>query len=183
MARVDVITPTLRERSALLAEAEESVRRQTFSDIEHWVCCDLNREGPARVRNRLIAQGNAEWLVFLDDDDLLDPTFVEDHLQFAEKTGADMVYGLCRYPPIPEARRRPPIGKFDWARLLRGNYIPVTVLLRRRAFDKTPGFNPSVPFEDYQLWKDLYRTGATIVHLPKVCWTYRLHGNPWKPQL
>jgi glycosyltransferase involved in cell wall biosynthesis len=177
--QVDVITPTLKERDCLLAEAKASVAQQTHPEMRHLIAVDNSREGPARVRNALVAQATADWLVFLDDDDLLDPTFTEWHLKHALQTSADVVYALCRYPP--NRARRTPITEFDVERLRRGNYIPMTALVRRAAFCKVGGFKPEARFEDYRLWLDLLEAGFRFSHLPKVCWTYRIHGDPWRP--
>jgi glycosyltransferase involved in cell wall biosynthesis len=180
MSVVDIITPTIPERKALFLEAQASVAKQTFHDIGHLAMLDREQFGPACMRNVMVQQSLAEWLVFLDDDDLLDPEFVQCHLDAALLHSADVVYSLCRYPP--HAERRPPITDFDPVRLSRGNYIPMTTLVRRSAFNKTSGFKSGVRFEDHQLWLDLMHVGAKFVHIPKVLWTYRLHGNPWKPE-
>lgn len=159
----------------MLAEAQASVASQTFCDLGHLVVVDENRVGPALIRNGLVRRSLAEWIVFLDDDDLLDPGFVELHLRHALSHSADVVYSLCRYPENSE--RRPPITGFDAVRLRRGNYIPVTALVRRSMFNKTAGFNPSARFEDHRLWLDMLDSGARFSHLPQVCWTYRIYGG------
>lgn len=181
MAMVDVITPTMPKRAALLAEARESVARQTFRDIGHLAEVDEQRIGAGALRNAIISRSDAPWLVFLDDDDLLDPDFVALHLERALATGADMVHAPCRYPPRSEPR--PAIAAFDLERLRReGNYIPMTALVRRKAFDAAGGFKPGVLCEDYLLWLAMHAAGAKFEYIPRVCWTYRLHGrSTWKP--
>jgi hypothetical protein len=91
-----------------------------------------------------------------------------------------MVYSLCRYPPGSE--RRPLISDFDAQRLLSGPYIPITALVRRFTFDEVGGFKSTNNCEDHRLWTDMLKVGARFRHLPKVCWTYRLHGSRWKPE-
>lgn len=175
MALVDILTPTIPERASLLQEACASVSAQTFKDVRHLIRVDENHLGPAITRNHLIGMSTSEWVIFLDDDDLLDPEFTQLHLSHARESGADIVYSLCRYPPNSE--RRPPIGEFDPIRLSRGNYIPITALVRRSTLTRTSGFKPGVKFEDHRLWLDLLDVGAKFSHLPKVCWTYRIYGG------
>lgn len=181
MPMVDVITPTIPGREALLAEARESVARQTFQDIGHLVAVDEQRIGAAALRNVIISRSAAPWLAFLDDDDLLDPAWVGLHVEAALYSEADMVHAPCRYPPCSE--RRPAIAAFNLDRMRReGNYIPMTALVRRSAFDAAGGFRPGVLCEDYWLWLAMAETGAKFCYIPQVCWTYRLHGRSgWKP--
>lgn len=181
MPLVDVITPTVPKRAALLAEARESVARQTFRDIGHLVAVDEQRIGAGALRNAIISRSDAPWLAFLDDDDLLDPGFMAMHLEAATASGADMVHAPCRYPPRSEPR--PAIAAFSLERLKRGGpYIPMTALVRRSAFDKAGGFTPGILCEDHALWMAMHATGAKFEYIPRVCWTYRLHGrSAWKP--
>jgi hypothetical protein len=180
MAYVDVITPSIPSRAALLKEAEESVSRQTYRDVAHRIALDEMLIGPGFLRNELVCTSDAEWLVFLDDDDLLDPHFIEWHLETAKSTKTDVVYAPCRYPP--GAPWRPPVSRFDAARLRSSNYIPVTVLIRLSLFKKVGGFHFTAPYEDWRLWLALLDSGVKeFGYFPHICWTYRLHAHPWRP--
>jgi GT2 family glycosyltransferase len=178
---VDVITPTILSRSDLLAEARESVSNQTYHSVRHLIAVDDRGVGQGFLRNNLVKRSTAEWLAFLDDDDLLDPDFIAAHMEYALTHGADVVYALCRYPPGSEWR--PAISAFDPQRLLSGPYIPITTLVRRSAFEEVGGFKTTDNCEDHKLWLELLKIGARFRHLPKVCWTYRLHGNRWRPEV
>ena len=179
MPQVDVITPTILERAELLIQAEESVARQTYSPVGHLVGIDAKGIGPGFVRNELVKQSSAEWLVFLDDDDLLDDRFVEWMMKAVQEQKTDLVYAPCRYPP--GAPWRPPISRFDPDRLRGANYIPVTVMMRRAIFDQVGGFKITAPYEDWNLWLSLLDAGVVFGYFPHVCWTYRLHAHPWRP--
>jgi hypothetical protein len=178
--KVSVITPTISGRREMLLEARRSVFRQTFPSIEHLCEIDTDGIGAGFMRNQIAKRAKGEWLVFLDDDDLLDPQFVELHLEHAEATGADLVYSICRLP-ADYVWWKPRVEEFDEAELRRegGNYIPVTVLLRRSAFEKAGGFDVSGPLDDWNLWIALLDSGAKFAFLPCVCWTYRVHGLNW----
>jgi GT2 family glycosyltransferase len=180
MAQVDVITPSIASREQLRAQCEESVRRQTYPHVRHIIGMDTEGIGPGFLRNRLVREhSTAEWLVFLDDDDLLDPQYIE-WLMPESNVGANIIYAPCRYPP--GAPWRPPIGRFDEARLRSANYIPVTVLMRRDLFDAVGGFRISVPYEDWDLWLQICdRRLGKWGFFSHPCWTYRLHGNAWTP--
>lgn len=170
---VAVITPTLPERHDLLEQAMDSVHRQTVRPNEILVGIDLDGEGPAVIRNRLADQTKAEWLAFLDDDDVWYPHHLETLLGKAH--GADVVYPDCEV-----TGNHPGLtcnADFNREALERGNYIPVTVLIRRAAFNAGGQFNPADRFEDWGLWLRLSRLGARFVHVPVVTWCYRFGAD------
>lgn len=162
---ITVVTPTIRGREDLLAECAESVRRLR---LPHLVELDEDGVGPAVIRNRLAARVTTDWVVFLDDDDLLLRNFVmavRPHL-----TGdADVVYTDWH---LTGAGAPWPLDDFDAERLTVENFIPVTACVRVAAFRKVGGF-PDVPFEDHGLWKALLAAGSRFVHVPQVAWWYR----------
>ena len=168
---VSVITPTVPGREELLLEAQTSVKAQTFAAWEHLVEVDAVKLGPAKVRNRLALKSEAKFLAFLDDDDLLDPQHLEVLLSYA-MFGVDVVYSDCRLDP---PGRWPFNLPFDADRLKKGNYIPVTALVRRSTFEEVGGFPLDIDFEDWGLWLRILAAGGVFKHVPKVTWTYR-HG-------
>src|SRR5690242_1685335 len=128
---VTVITPTLPGREQLLDRCRTSVEAQTIR-CEHLVEADSERVGPAVLRNRLAGRATTEWLLLLADDDELDPASAETLLDRAD--GADVVYPWCRTTGDNQIRWI--VNKLhNPASLLRLNYIPNTVLIRKDAWD------------------------------------------------
>lgn len=150
----------------MLSECESSVSAQTVP-VQHLTMLDANREGPATIRNRLAEQSDAEWLIPLDDDDLLDPDHVEIGSLFLDN--ADIVYTWCRV----EGLNWSPNRLFRAKALLRANFIPVTAFIRRSVFDEIGGYDPEARFEDWNLWLRALRAGARFLCVPEVTWTYR----------
>jgi hypothetical protein len=76
--------------------------------------------------------------------------------------------------------------------LTQGNFIPVTVLVRRAWLEFVDGFPtpgtarwPHAECEDWGCWQDLARYGARFKHVPERTWTWRWHGlntsgKPWR---
>jgi glycosyltransferase involved in cell wall biosynthesis len=170
---VAVIVPSLPERHELLGEALTSIEMQTVPPDEVHIALDHHHEGPAVIRNRLASETKADWLAFLDDDDIWYPHHLETLL--AKAHGADVVYPDCDF-----AGDNPGIicnADFDRERLERGNYIPITTLVRRAAFDAGGGFHPNDRYEDWGLWLRLSRLGARFVHVPVKTWCYRFGAD------
>src|SRR3954454_1126760 len=76
------------ETGARLATLESEDSRVTV--IRHDA-----RQGVASARNRGIAEAQAAWIAFLDDDDLWAPEKLRRQLDRAEETRAGFVYGAA----------------------------------------------------------------------------------------
>ncbi len=179
--RVSVLTPTIEGRESLLADAADSVQAQTEPCV-HLVWLDADREGPAVSRNRLLALAQTEYVAFLDDDDLLDPTHVEALVALlANGQGAAVAWSRCRTRHAPDAQpvRIPYPIRPDYRQLCRGgrNWIPVTVVARTDAIRELGGFDPEARYEDYDLWCRMIAAGHTFAYLRDETWTYRFLGG------
>lgn len=122
MSRVSVIVPVYNVE-AYIASCLESVRKQTFSDIEiicvndgstdrslsivrlceqvdpRIVVIDKSNGGVSSARNAGIEAASGEFICFLDSDDLLERHACARIVQAFEETGADVVtYGASVYP-------------------------------------------------------------------------------------
>lgn len=173
--RVTVITPTIPGRFDLLHEAMESVRRQTLPGVEHAVEIDTQEEGPAVLRNRMLHAATTPLVAFLDDDDLLDPTHLEELLAALElEPAGDVAWSFHRGGP----RTPRPSSERELWRIMRAgrNCIAVTVLARRDVLLAAGGFDPAARYEDYDLWMRL-RGGARFICVARETWTYRIQTD------
>jgi len=202
---VSVVVPT-RNRSALLAMTLRSVLRQRDIDFEIIVVDEASTDdtpavlaalGDSRIRvihhdsaqgvsvarNRGVAEARAEWVAFLDDDDLWAPNKLTLQLNAARETGASWVYvGHVNInmhhrvtggaPPLP------PSALME--QLPRHNVVPggcSGVIVSKRALCLAGPFDSRLqPLADWDLWLRLARTGVpACVSQPLV--GYRLHGH------
>lgn len=181
---IHVITPTIEGREELLAECCESVKMQTIGVRQH-VICDSTRVGPAVCRNVILEHLDAEWVAFLDDDDLMD----EDHLETlaAAINGHDADLAFSWYRTVgatPSTERVRRWDDYAYGVMLGGrNLIPVTVLARREALVEAGGFRNEDRYEDYSLWMRMLRNGARVAAVSRETWTYRMLGGnrTWAP--
>lgn len=173
---VSVITPTVPGRESLLEEAVASVAAQTTPVLEHLTWVD-DGEGPGPTRNRLARMAEGDWLLFLDDDDLLDQDFVE--VLAPHTLTGDVVYPWCR---VRGELDWSPNRLFDAAGLLQYNFVPVTALVRKSLFERVGGMD-AAPWEDWVFWRKCLAAGARFRCVPEVLWTYRIREgtrNEWK---
>jgi hypothetical protein len=168
---VALITPSIPERAALLAECLASVAAQTRLPDEHLVGIDHHRIGVPHMLNRLAERTRCAWLAVVADDDLLDPQHLEVLLGAAG--GADVVYPFCR---VSGRDGWSPNRPFDADALRTSNYIPATALIRRSLWEDLGGWSAAAVHEDHELWLRALDAGATFRCVPEVTWTYRFHG-------
>jgi glycosyltransferase involved in cell wall biosynthesis len=202
---VSVVVPT-RNRSALLAMSLRSVLCQRDVDLEVIVVDEASTDdtqamlaaigdsrlrvlrhgspqGVSTARNDGIEAARAEWVAFLDDDDLWAPEKLALQLHAARETGAPWVYvGHVNInmshqvtggaPPLPPG--------LLVAQLPHHNVVPggcSGVMVSKRALSLAGHFDPRLqPLADWDLWLRLSQAGApACVSQPLVA--YRLHGS------
>lgn len=207
------------ERPRKVIGAIMSVMRQTYDNIELVVIDDGSRSAATlealplieklveRAGGRLIRQQNgylgaarnaiakatqSDFLLFLDDDDLLFPDAVERLVAVGTHTGADIVNCLNVYLDVsrrseyelsPESYKAkvsymPIGGPLSLAHL--GNYFgAATALIKRSFFGHIGGYTEikRVGYEDYEFYVRALQQGARIEIVPLPLYLYEV-GKP-----
>lgn len=173
--KVSVLTATLPARDEMLADAIASVDAQDCPgiDVEHLVGIDWDREGAGPILNRLLAEATGDWVMVLDDDDLLLPH----HLATvtADLDRYDVVYTL---PEVRGGTFSQYHAPWDATRLVLRNIVSHTALMRASLVRDVGGWRPVRVF-DWDLFRRLEQAGADFRQLRQVTWVYRLHGSNW----
>lgn len=161
---ITVISPTIPGREDLLVECHASVQAL---GLPHLIEIDVDGAGPAAIRNRLIEQVTTEWTLFLDDDDVLYPNYVDTVTPHLPES--DVVYTAWR---LTGATDPFPLPSFDPVALRQHNIIPVTACVRTDVLRRVGGF-PDAELEDYALWLRLLDHGYRFTYVPVIAWHYR----------
>lgn len=169
---VAVVVPyhPARARNGMLARALTSINTQTIP--RHLITVeDTDRQGAAATRQRGLDQVTTEWVAFLDSDDEMDPTHLEQLLTCAKQTGADYVYPWFRVrggrDPFPMFFGKPWDDDHPHS-------TTITILVRT-GLAKVVGFHGQG--EDFRFTKDCINVGARIVHHPARTWTWHHTGK------
>ncbi|HVR28677.1 MAG TPA: PIG-L family deacetylase [Thermoanaerobaculia bacterium] len=199
---VSVVVRT-KDRAVLLEQALESLAASSYRSIEVVLVNDggqapstpaafpfaLRRvdlegsRGRAAAANAGVAAARGQYVLFLDDDDVVAPEHVETLVGLALGSGARAVYtdaAVGVYEPDPRggwtvrSRSVPYSRDFDPDLLLVDNYIPFHTLLVERSLHAEAGpFDESLEFfEDWDLLIRLSRL-ARFQHLARVTCEYR----------
>lgn len=181
-----------------LGEAIESALSQTLPPIEVVVVddgsTDDSREVARRYPVRLIEQGNAgvsaarnrgareakgDFLVFLDADDILEPEYLARAWDALRTAPPNVAYAYTQMQYFGDRTGIYKAGPFSRKRILEGNLVNVSALMRRADFDAVGGFDEAckLGLEDADLWVRFLAQGKIGVFVPEPLLRYRRHGR------
>jgi glycosyltransferase involved in cell wall biosynthesis len=169
-----------------MRRAVRSVLAQQMPVAAMSVAMDTEGAGAGPTRDRAMAGVQTEWIAFLDSDDEWHPNHVLDLAYWAEETGADVVYSICRviHTQLGEIPQSDPLFE-EWGRpgrpfdpdlLRQKSYLPVTSLVRTELAQESSFVPPDGShYDDWGFYLRLLDLGARFEHLPRVTWTWH-HG-------
>lgn len=134
-------------------------------------------QGLARARNNGIAQAKGEYVLPLDADDRIDPTYVEKALLVLEKNNRiSVAYGYVRLFGAQDCLWQ--TGEYDVERLKKENIIPSCSLFRKSAWKKVGGYeNDRYQYDDWTFWLKLAAAGCYGRLIPEVLFYHRKHSD------
>ena len=205
---ISVVIPTYNHGS-FISETLRSVFGQTFSDYEVIVVNDGSPDdtaevlrplrdsrriryfeqanaGQASARNFGLNQAEAEFIAFLDDDDLWPADKLAWQFSYLRSCGAPLVAGtaaLFRTGAAPHLHLAPRVDRLGIPELATGCPFvsPGQTLIRRSALLRIGGFDPSVwGTDDFDLYLRLVQEGELRCDR-RIGLRYRVHpGNASK---
>ena len=145
---------------------------------------DSGRQGVSAARNRGIAASNGRWLLFLDSDDTVEPTFVERMVGRLEgQPGAKVAYCGSRRVTA-DGRRGPPwiatsVARAPFETLARDCPVVIHgVVLERALVVELGGFDPDLrTCEDTDLLQRIARTGVPFLLVPEALALYHMRAG------
>lgn len=144
-----------------------------------YVKHDHNR-GLGSARNTGIRVSRGQYIMFLDDDDVLYPNHISRLVVFLEEMKADVAFSnshrtyhiedeggrlIRKQDPIPWITK-----DFTKEKMLSGNFIPVCcVMFRKAILHKVGMFDESLEsHEDWDLWCRMAKAGYFFHHLHEI---------------
>ena len=192
---VSVIVP-LYNAAPFIGEALESIVASTYQPIEIVVVDDGSTDnslciaqafaeshpqvrvlhqanaGVSAARNHAIREAKGEYILPVDADDRISPTFIEHAV--AAFTDEVRVVG-CKAAFFGERQGEWRLPAYSPALLARKNMIPISSLFRRADWERVGGFCEEDIFrEDWDFWLSLMELGGTYVRLDETGLFYRV---------
>jgi glycosyltransferase involved in cell wall biosynthesis len=184
-------------------KAIESALTQTYADVEvividdgstddtHDILCSFggtryrllsqDNMGVSIARNRAALVAKGEFLLPLDADDWIEPNYLERTVPHM----ADPQVGVVAtdYVNFGAMGGRITARATTLQQEMNGNSIPITSLIRKTAFEQTPGYTTAfietagnkqqLGFEDWNLWIDILKRGWKVYPVNEPLFHYR----------
>jgi glycosyltransferase involved in cell wall biosynthesis len=169
----------------MLQRAVASVAAQTVP-AGLLIETDPGRTGSAATRNRALARASADFILCLDDDDLLMPNAVQVLLEAQAETGADVVSGAAWIPQRPGHREpvaTPSPGWIAPEAVTARSVLHVSSLVRTSLAREAGGFQfrsdpgTGMLLDDYGFYLALAEAGARFWRVPETVLIWNVHGK------
>lgn len=194
--RVSVIVPCY-NHGQFLDEAIASVLAQTYADYEIIIVNDgstdeetltllngydkpktkvihTSNQGLAAARNKGIEESSGVYILPLDADDRISPTYMEKAVRVLdERDEVGIVY--CEAMFFGEKTGRWELPSYEFSQFLMSNLIFASAFFRKSDWAKTGGYNSNMIYgwEDYDFWLSLIELGREVHQIPEVLFHYR----------
>lgn len=183
---------------AFIDESIESACAQTFADFEVLVVDDGSTDpatqavitrleqrsdirviriangGVAAARNTAIQQATGEYVLCLDADDRIHPTYVQKAIDIFECSPEVGLVG-CHYQMFGERTGECRPSYYRFPELLVENVIPSATFFRRRCWEEVGGYATDInSIEDWNFWISILERGYTGHVIPEILFDYRI---------
>lgn len=195
---VSIIVPCYKQ-AEFLSETLDSVLTQTY---RNWECVIVNdgspddtekvakdfiandsrfkyvwkeNGGPSSARNTGISISEGEFILPLDADDLIAPTYVEKAVDFFSRfPETKLVY--CKADLFGEEKGYWDLEEYEYEKFIWYNCIFCTAMFRRADYDLTNGYNVNMThgIEDWDFWLTLLKKGDSVHRIDEVLFHYRI---------
>ncbi len=202
MSKVSIVIPCY-NKELYISDAIESALAQTYKDIEIVVVNDCSgdnsaqiikeyadkyeqinfinldkNEGVVNARNLAIEKASGEYILPLDADDTIEPTYVEKAVKILEENKSiGVVY--CKVKFFGDASGNLNCPEFSENYLLYSSCISSCSMFRKKDFIKCGGYRDYMKdgCEDWDLWLYFYENGYLFYRIPENLLNYRILKN------
>jgi glycosyltransferase involved in cell wall biosynthesis len=130
-------------------------------------------KGLPEARNTGVKQASGEFLVIMDSDDLITPTFLEETMAALQNSDNDGIYTQMQLFGARDYLWKEEISLFS---LLAGEPGPVTFLMKRKVFEEVGGYNQHLTLNsDHEFWVAAMGCGMKFGRIEKPLFKYRKH--------
>ena len=195
---VSIVVPLYNQRD-YIQEAIDSVRNQSYPNWELIIMDDGSTDdgkqivldvkkydqriflytqqnsGPSITRNEAILRSTGKYILPLDGDDKIAPTYIEKAVEYLEShPNCKLVY--CKAEKFGAESGSWPLPEYKYENLLWENMIFCTAMFRRSDYDKTIGYNPNMVLglEDWDFWLSLLSPEDEVHRIEEVLFYYRI---------
>lgn len=196
---VTIVTPYFNQGQTI-NETIQSVLSQTYTNFEYIIVNDgssardskilssietnskvkilhhkinIGKGSPAAARNSGIEIANGKYIICLDSDDKLDPSYIEKCVIVLENNPSislvttdiqsfgfkDDLMRYCEYDP---------------RKLLSNNLVSTAAMFTKESWSKVGGYKTGIGYEDWEFWINLAENGYYGQLIPEALFQYRV---------
>ena len=136
----------------------------------------IQNSGPSVARNVGIKISGGDYILPVDGDDIIEPTYVEKAAKVLEENDeVGIVY--CKAELIGDMSGEWLIPKYTLPEILVKNCIFATAMFRKSDWSIVGGYSETMKhgLEDYDLWLSLISLKRKVFQIPEVLFKYRKH--------
>jgi len=199
---VSIIIPCFND-GKYLAEALTSAQTQTYPDLEiiivddhstdPFTCTFLQelterghnvlslpdgKKGPSAARNLGITAAKGVFILPLDADDRIEPTYAEKAVEHMRRNAA---IGICYCKARRFGLKHGPwrLRPYSWDDMLAGNMIFAAAMFRKKDWEAIGGYDEAllIGLEDYAFWINLIALGREVVRIDEELFWYRMKSG------
>lgn len=194
---VTVIIPYFNQAD-YISEALESVFNQIYDSIEVIIVNDgstdpisvsaldkiagknlrvfhIKNQGVSHARNFGISKASGDYILPLDADDKIHPTYISKAVEIL-KNNAEVHVVYCRAAFFGARSGEWNLGPFDKKKMLLDNMVFNCALFRKRDLAKTGYYNSNMVagWEDWDFWLSFVENNMNFYAIPEVLFYYRI---------
>ncbi|WP_432712683.1 glycosyltransferase family 2 protein [Pedobacter sp.] len=135
----------------------------------------IENSGVSNARNFGISHAKGEYILLLDGDDLIKPTYLEKAIEvFKKNPSVKVVTTEVGY--FGKKKGTFNLPEYSLEGLMGQNLMVITSLFRKRDFLLTSGFNSNMKagFEDWDFWLSFLKEGGSVFKIREVLFLYRI---------
>jgi glycosyltransferase involved in cell wall biosynthesis len=153
---------------------EDSLKKLKELDVKKKGIRIIKQEnqGVAAARNTGIAELKTKYIICLDSDDVLDPTYVEKATIVLE-TSPDTSFvttHMQTFGVIDEVYKH---VAFDPMEVMRNNMVITAAEFKKQAWEAVGGYKSGIGYEDWEFWVSLSELGFWGKLIPEALFRYR----------
>jgi glycosyltransferase involved in cell wall biosynthesis len=172
------VTSTHRNDLELVVIDDGSTDERTRKELDSLQASGIRvirqeNQGPSAARNNAILASKGKYILPLDADDRLRPSFLDSAITILDsQPQVGIVYGDAEWFGLRTGRYT--VGPFDRNRLLYWNFIPVSAVYRRSVWEQNGGYDSTARPEDYDFWLCALEHGWQFAYVPEILFEYRI---------
>ena len=139
---------------------------------------DIQNAGTSNARNVGIKASQAKYILPLDADDLIAPSYAEKAIAYLDAHD-DVKLVYCNAELFGNQTGAWILPECNPETLIWGNQIHCSAVYRRSDFDKTNGYNTNMKhgLEDWDFWITFLSKGDKTYRLPETLFFYRIQAG------